>query len=95
MGGGAADSKKKRKHRGGKKRKNRRQSFAAPSEASTMPEGMPDDPMADIAEDDIDSTSRPRPFYRRRTGHLSDESLDSEALLDHRYAAKGIASNMS
>ena len=82
----AADGKRKRKHRGGKKKRNRRQSFAAPSEASTVPEiaeGDQDDPMRQIPGA-ITSAAR-ETFYRRGQGrNLSDESLDSDVLLDHR-----------
>lgn len=81
----ASDGKKKRKHRGGKKRKKRRQSFAAPSETSAIQsigEGISDDPLIQINEDRRVSQA---PFYRRQT-NLSDDSLDSDALLDHRYA---------
>lgn len=79
-----SEGKKRRKHRGGKKRKNRRQSFAAPSENSvihSMGEGLPNDPLIEAPQDEEDVRL---PFYRRRTGNLSDDSLDSEALLDHR-----------
>ena len=74
-----SDGKKKRRHRGGKRKKNRRQSFAAPSEGTDIQSvsGMPDGPLVDIPED------QRAPFYRMRS-NLSDESLDSEALLDHR-----------
>jgi len=71
---------KKRKHRGGKKRRNRRQSFAAPpSETSTAAGNM--DNLA------IDEDAEPRPsdsFYKRRNNQ-SSESLESDALLDHRH----------
>ncbi|KAK5093098.1 CorA metal ion transporter [Lithohypha guttulata] len=70
---------KKRRHRGGKKRRNRRQSFAAPpSETSTAAGNMDN-----IA---IDETAEERPtgsFYSRRRNQ-SSESLESDALLDHR-----------
>lgn len=73
-------TKKKRKHRGGKRKKNRRQSFAAPSEGTDIhsaTEGMQDDPLVQVPEDER------VPFYRMRS-NMSDESLESEALLDHR-----------
>jgi magnesium transporter len=75
----AAEGKKKRKHRGGKKRRNRRQSFAAPpSEASARPSitDATDDPL-------IEESSQPS-FYKLGPSTLSRDSLDSEALLDHR-----------
>jgi magnesium transporter len=78
-----ADGKKKRKHRGGKKRRNRRQSFAAPSETSAVASGrdvLPDDPLIEEAE----PVGRRQSIYRSNARNLSNESLDSEALLDHR-----------
>ena len=83
-GEGAAASKRRRNHRGGqRKKKNRRQSFATPNEE---PEG------GDTGRPNRDHLQPPgtaqRPsFYR--LGHsgrrnLSDTSLDSQALLDHR-----------
>ncbi|EXJ80137.1 hypothetical protein A1O1_08279 [Capronia coronata CBS 617.96] len=80
-----ADGKKKRKHRGGKKRRNRRQSFAAPSEASglqSLDEDLPEDPLLEAPENSS-QTLRP-PFYKANTGNISGESLNSDALLDHR-----------
>ncbi|KAK4941852.1 CorA metal ion transporter [Elasticomyces elasticus] len=80
------DGKKRRKHRGGKKRRNnRRQSFAAPSDTSAMhsiADGPIDDPL--IEESQQQQPAGRQTFYRNHTGNLSDESLDSEALLDHR-----------
>lgn len=75
---------KKRKHRGGKKRR-RRQSFAAPpSEDHT---DVPSDAMgterpslADVTSEEAVRSS----FYRLRN-KASNTSLESEALLDHRY----------
>ena len=79
------EPRKKRKHRGGKRKKNRRQSFAAPpSEAGTdVPsavDGLQNDPLAQVPEDGRSD------FYRMRS-NFSDESLESEALLDHRYGS--------
>ncbi|KIW75361.1 hypothetical protein Z517_10102 [Fonsecaea pedrosoi CBS 271.37] len=79
-----ADGKKKRKHRGGKKRRNRRQSFAAPSETSAMQSGRDvptDDPLIEEAQEPPGAHP---PFYQTNRGNISDYSLDSEALLDHR-----------
>jgi magnesium transporter len=82
----SAGGRKKRKHRGGKKKRNRRQSFAAPSEDSTLPtleEGPADHTLLDVPS----NTSAARtPFYRhaQSSGNLSSTSLDSDVLLDHR-----------
>ncbi len=79
------DGKKKRKHRGGKKRKNRRQSFAAPSETSAMAsgrEGPMDDPL--MEDEEAQPPAIRQSFYRNDNLNMSGESLDSEALLDHR-----------
>ena len=83
-GDGGAASKRRRNHRGGqKKKKNRRQSFAAPSED---PEGT-DNPRSNGDHLQPPATAQRPSFYR--LGHsgrsnLSDTSLDSQALLDHR-----------
>jgi magnesium transporter len=58
-------------------------SFVAPSETSAAPSGMgapADDP---LMEEALPPQSR-QTFYRNSTRNFSDESLDSEALLDHR-----------
>ena len=90
-----SDPKKKRKHRGGKRKKNRRQSFAAPSETSALEsatDGLRDDPLEQLPEDApalgrSGSTTMPTrqdsDFYARRR-NLSEESLDSDTLMDHR-----------
>ena len=78
---------KRRNHRGGKKKKkkNRRQSFlpaAAEEEADTARSSQ------NLHEPATSTTPRP-PFYRLgQSGgrNLSDTSLDSNALLDHRYS---------
>ena len=90
MPGPPPEGRKKRKHRGGKKKRNRRQSFAAPSETSTMPdihEGLPmGDPMRDIPAISASGSSlRPPPYKRGQSGRaFDDENYDSDALLDHR-----------
>jgi magnesium transporter len=90
VAGGPSEGRKKRKHRGGKKKRNRRQSFAAPSETSTMPdihEGRPmGDPLRDLpAISAGGSTSKPPPYRRGHGGRTFDEdNYDSDALLDHR-----------
>lgn len=80
-----AASRRKRTHRGGKKKRNRRQSFAAPSDTTTTAD--PARSNHDLLDVPTSSTARP-PFYRLgQSGgrNLSSTSLDSEALLDHRY----------
>ena len=90
-----SESKKKRKHRGGKRKKNRRQSFAAQSDASAIQstaEGLPDDPLIQVPEDEA-AIGRPSDasmpmrrdtdFYARKR-NLSEESLESDVLMDHR-----------
>ncbi|MCJ1405241.1 CorA metal ion transporter [Xylographa trunciseda] len=76
--------KKKRNHRGGKKKKNRRQSFAAPSDNPGLGDGARSS--HDLLDPPASSAQRPS-FYRlgqSGAGNLSDTSLDSSALLDHR-----------
>ena len=78
--------KKRRNHRGGKKKKNRRQSFATPSDNPGLGDGARSS--HDLLEAPAASAQRPS-FYRlgqSGAGNLSDTSLDSSALLDHRYA---------
>lgn len=79
----AGPSRKKRKdHRGGKKKRNRRQSFAVP--ASEDGSGMPETSENQL---DRDNQSAVRSsFYRIQGRNNSNTSLESEALLDHRYA---------
>ncbi|KAK5442575.1 CorA metal ion transporter [Exophiala xenobiotica] len=78
------DGKKKRKHRGGKKRRNRRQSFIAPSETSAM-QSVADGPHEDpLIEESQQQSAALQSFYRNNQGNRSGESLNSEALLDHR-----------
>lgn len=86
-GEGVAASKRRRNHRGGqRKKKNRRQSFATPNEE---PEGGATGATGRPNRDHLQppSTAKRPSFYR--LGHsgrrnLSDTSLDSQALLDHR-----------
>jgi magnesium transporter len=74
-------SRKKRKdHRGGKKKRNRRQSFAAPSDDGSG--------LLEISQsrDDMQARSAARSsFYRLKGRNISNTSIDSETLLDHRY----------
>lgn len=75
---------KKRKHRGGKKRKNRRQSFAAPpSETSAIDQSA----METFVEPNEHSPVRPGESFYKRRHNRSDESIDSDVLLDHRHQA--------
>lgn len=70
--------KKRRNHRSGKKKKqNRRQSFLPGNEEEDM---MPPGINNRNAEGPLSATARPG-LYR----NLSDASINSEALLDHRY----------
>lgn len=89
-----APSKHKKKHRRKQRRRNRRQSFAAPT-------GSPEpNPAIDTATQDQAIEEEPRgsgtvagsvghnagnPLYRLGGANLSNTSLESEALLDHRY----------
>lgn len=80
--GGSPSPAKKRKHRGGKKRRNRRQSFAATAE--TMDAGdIPDTPRPSLVDVGQSSSRGSSSFYRLHSNRSGD-SLDSEALLDHR-----------
>ena len=85
QGDQAATTRRRKNHRAGKKKKNRRQSFATPGDEAGL---------ADPARSNHDLLDAPNaatarsPFYRLgQSGgrHLSDTSLDSQALLDHRW----------
>ena len=82
---GYPETKKKRKHRGKKSKRNRRQSFAAPSEESSIPSAIPEITADQNGMDRSNSGFR-QPFYKlgQSGGNLSNTSLESEALLDHR-----------
>lgn len=71
-------TKKKRNHRGGKKKRARKPSFGASTEDGC---GMPDLPQSQLEEDTADA-ARSR-FYRLQD-NLSNTSVESEGLLDHR-----------
>lgn len=79
---------KRRNHRGGKrKKKNRRQSFL-PAAAEEEEEADPARSSQNLHEPASSTTPRP-PFYSLgQSGgrNLSETSLDSNALLDHRYS---------
>lgn len=70
--------KKKRNHRGGKKKRTRRQSFAASIEDGS---GMPETPQSHVG--DVQNAAKAS-FYRLQGRNLSNTSLESESLLDHR-----------
>lgn len=78
--------KKKKRHRAGKKKRNRRQSFAAPSEDSALTELQANRPVAEASNLQQPLMAN-RSLYRlgNQGGNLSSTSLDSEALLDHRF----------
>lgn len=81
----ATETKKKRNHRGKKSKRNRRQSFAAPSEADSMPSAVPEVMPEQNGRER--SNSGMRQSYHglgRSGGNLSSTSLDSETLFDHR-----------
>ena len=67
-------SRRRKNHRGGKKKKTRRKSFAIPAD-----EGAQDS----VNSEGPDDTEQG--FYSRPGRNLSTTSLESEALLDHRY----------
>lgn len=69
---------KKKKHRGGKKRRSRRKSFAVPN--ATDDEARPS---SDKKTSQSPETRGPTDFYMHGR-NLSNTSLESEALLDHR-----------
>ncbi len=76
---GQGHSRKKRNHRGGKKKRNRRQSFAAPSDDGSA--------MAETSQSRGAAQSAARSsFYRLKGRNMSNTSIESETLLDHRYA---------
>lgn len=85
--GSASGAAKKRKHRGGKKRRNRRQSFAAPADEPPTEDMTTERPSLLNAP----SSSSRSNFYRLGQVNRSNTSLESEALLDHRYASRPTA----
>jgi magnesium transporter len=76
-----APAKKKKTHRGGKKKRNRRQSFAASSDIGT---GDMNDERPSLANVTGNARSRGSNSFYRMSSNLSNTSLESEALLDHR-----------
>jgi magnesium transporter len=77
----SAPAKKKKTHRGGKKKRNRRQSFAASSDIGT---GDMNDERPSLANVTGNTRSRGSNSFYRMSSNLSNTSLESEALLDHR-----------
>jgi magnesium transporter len=76
----SAPPKKKKTHRGGKKRRNRRQSFAANADLA-QGDSMEERPsLANVSH----GQSRGSNGFYRTHSNLSNTSLESEALLDHR-----------
>ncbi|KAH6643849.1 hypothetical protein C7974DRAFT_7848 [Boeremia exigua] len=81
VAGSSSAAGKKKKHRGGKKRRNRRQSFAANADLG-HDDGSGDRPtLEDIA---AHGNSRGSTSFYGLSRNLSNTSLESEALLDHR-----------
>lgn len=81
----AEGSKKKKRHRAGKKKRNRRQSFAAPSEDSALTELQTNRAAGDASDVQQQSMANKSMYRLGNAGaNLSNTSLDSEALLDHR-----------
>lgn len=75
-------SRRKRNHRGGaKKKRNRRPSFAASSDQGDG-SGMPETSQSSRAAN-AQSAAR-NSFYRQQGRNLSNTSIESETLLDHR-----------
>lgn len=72
---------KKKKHRGGKKRRNRRQSFAATAD---MGHGDDDEGRPSLEDIAGHGNSRGSTSFYGLSRNLSNTSLESEALLDHR-----------
>ncbi|KAK2858457.1 hypothetical protein FQN49_004715 [Arthroderma sp. PD_2] len=83
---------KKRRHRAPRRKRNRRPSFAPPARETHCQSPLSRvDAQANDGSENTKSTSptetRPRPFYnlgRVGGGNISETSLESEALLDHR-----------
>jgi magnesium transporter len=74
-----AHSKKRRNHRAGKKKRVRKQSFAASTEDG---HGMPENSQSYRAGNSENAARAS--FYRLQGRNLSNTSIESEALLDHR-----------
>jgi magnesium transporter len=84
-GSRSGSNKPKRKRNRHRKRRNRRQSFLAPEDS--QPDAPPTVPENEALNVMVGNQGRPRgstPLYKLG-GNLSNTSLESEALLDHRY----------
>lgn len=80
--GEQAATRRRKNHRAGRKKKNRRQSFATAGEEARQADSTRAN--RDLLDAPNPTTTRP-PFYRLgQSGGISDTSLDSQALLDHR-----------
>ena len=82
-----AKGKKRKNHRGGKKKK-RRQSFGASTALDSATAGTGDMTKStpELQATQVSGTPRGAPFYRMGNDrNLSESSLESEALLDHRF----------
>jgi magnesium transporter len=81
----AGGPKKKPRHRAGKKRRKRRESFVAPTEGDGGMESERVRPRLEKVTERASQEAR-ESFYRLGRGQKgSATSLESEALLDHRY----------
>jgi magnesium transporter len=76
------EAKKKKKHRAGKKKRNRRQSFIAPED---LPGVNSDSERTSLLKVPGSHSEAREGFYRAVRANVSATSLESEALLDHRY----------
>ena len=82
-GGAGGDETKKKRRRGGRRHnRNRRESFAPPSETDSVQGTLAERPnLETVTEGQQQSSS----FYKLGNRADSNSSLESEALLDHRY----------
>lgn len=96
-----APAKQPKKHRRNKRRKHRRQSFAAPTESldpnppldtATQEQVIEEEPRdsGTIVGSAVHNAGGPLYRLCQSGTTLSSTSLDSEALLDHRYVAIGV-----
>ncbi len=77
----APKKKKSRNHRGGKKKRPRKQSFGLSNDGSELPETSQSHRSRSPSADNAARAS----FYRLEGKNMSNTSIESEALLDHRY----------
>lgn len=78
----AAATRRRKNHRAGRKKKNRRPSFANGGDEAGRADSARGN--RDLLDASNTATGRP-PFYRLgQSGGISNTSLDSQALLDHR-----------